>query len=282
MRTMGGRGGILLGKRLGGQALLESLVAVPLVAAVWLGAVLLSRLHDVESRAIALARYTAFAHADSSRAAAGARLDSAATARVWAPSERGLEQNDTWDSARFARAERAAWRTPTGAADLVARADSVAARTANGALGGAPGRATDIAVGATRAVGLLGVGDFDLRNERMLTSDARVEIARAIDLPAPLDELDLVLRDRMVLLADPWSAAGPEHVVRRVEPLLPTSGLGRLMTVLSPLQALVSLIEPEFINLCIGHVDPEVLPPDRLSVRAGAPRSNWRPACRVL
>jgi hypothetical protein len=263
-----------------GQAIVETLAVLPLAVAVYFGVVLLARLHDLEARTITNARYAAFLQADSPPARRGAALDGMAVARTWSPGRTPMRADDAWNDRVFEGGYSANWRAPNEASRLVESADRIAVYTANGSLGGVPGGTLDSALAATRAVGLLGRGRLDLENAHLLTSTATVQLSPIDTLPAPLDGLDLVLSDRLAVLADPWSAAGPRHVVSRVQSLMPTSGIGRLLDLLTPVQLFVSIFEPEFRNLCVGHVDPEELPPDRIGPPTTLPRTSWRPACR--
>jgi hypothetical protein len=263
-----------------GQALVETLVAVPFLLAVWFAVLVVAKVHDLESHAVATTHYAAFLRAASdptqSREAA-----SVAAARVWAGSGQGLLSSDRWDDRRASTNRRVWWRIPASERPLINRAEQVRAQIAESGLAGGPGRTVDLAIAATRAIDWVGAGSFDLRNDQLITSDILVNPARFAGLPRPFSDVNVRLQNRTVLLAGMWSAADPGATARRVSALMPTSGIGRLLDALSPLQAAVALIEPEFANLCIGHVDPEVVPGDRLVVDARAPSGSWRPRCRT-
>lgn len=263
-----------------GQALVETLAALPWVVAMFSAVVLLARLHDLESRTISTARYAAFLRADAPASRSAAVLNDLALARTWAPDVGVAAVGGRWSAQPFAAGFSPNWRAPTTQARLIETAESVTVTVANGSLTGAPGRTLDVALAATRAVGVLAQRRFDLRNENLLSATATTRLNRVDAFAGALSDGALQLTDRVSLLADPWSVSGPRHTESRVQSLMPSSGVGRLLDLVTPLQYLISVFEPEFRNLCVGHVDPEVLPPDRLAGSTSLPRTSWRPACR--
>ncbi len=258
----------------------ECLVAMPLLLGACIGVLLIGRLHDIESQAIATARYDGFRRAEMASAAAGAVDRHRVLARTWTPSAAGLRGDDQLSDRRFRERASPNWRVPLSDAPLIARASDLRLERSATGIGGAPGVALETALGAARAVGALGAGSLDLQNDGLISSLASARVSRAARLPPPLDRLDLELTASTTLLTNAWSASGPRHVVRRVEPLMPSSGLRRIAAALTPVQLAVSLIEPDFRRLCFGHVDVEIVPPDRLAIDPRAPRGAWRPACR--
>lgn len=96
--------------------------------------------------------------------------------------------------------------------------------------------------------------------------EARVDLPTAPGpaAPAPFDGGGLVLRATYVLPVDDWSASGPAQVIERVRPLVPTARLALLRDLARSLAAPLALVEPAFRSFCPGHIDPEIVPEDRL------------------
>ncbi|MDR2216279.1 MAG: hypothetical protein LBE59_10650, partial [Nevskiaceae bacterium] len=77
-----------------------------------------------------------------------------------------------------------------------------------------------------------------------------------------------------------WSADGPEHVAQRAGTLVPTHRLALLGDVIRPLLVPLSLLEPSLREFCLGLLDADGVPEDRLSPdRARAAQPAWN-SCR--
>jgi hypothetical protein len=113
------------------------------------------------------------------------------------------------------------------------------------------------------AGGFLGGGfDLDARGFRAGAVTARIN--GDDHLPPPFHDLQLRFDQRYALLTDAWNAANPAHVARRVGGLVPAHALGSLSTLWQGLLAPVSLLEPSLQQLCLGVIEPDRIPEDRL------------------
>jgi hypothetical protein len=251
---------------------------MPMLLAMLIGVLLLGRLQDLEGQVIATSRYDAFRRAEIS---SGALRDdrSQVLARAWSVPAAPLREDDRLTDAGFRAGASDHWRVPLSRAWLLRDASAVQLERSAAGLGDAPGIATEVAVGVGQTAGVIGAGRFDLRNDGFLSSVATARVGPP-QLPWPLNRLELELRAPSALLANAWSSSGPDHVVRRVEPFMPSSGLAQVARALQPVQLLISVIEPDFRRLCIGHIDVEDVPSDRLLAQANEPAGAWRPACR--
>lgn len=100
---------------------------------------------------------------------------------------------------------------------------------------------------------------------------------------APLPR-ELRLRHDIALLADDGSARDPRHVHARVDALVPSVPLRALALPLANgvVRPVIELLEPSIAELCVGRIDPELLPADRLGAPSPRPRPavpQWRPPC---
>ncbi|MCB1625888.1 MAG: hypothetical protein KDI32_14935 [Pseudomonadales bacterium] len=262
-----------------GQALVETLVALPLLLSVFMCTLYLGRLHDIEARAIATSRYAAFAAAEQLQTQPVIAIDDQAAARVIAPADTPILQNERWDDARWTNYYDSSWTAPTDQRRLIHNRAAVLVHTTNGALDGGVGAAIDAAIVSARTAALLGRGRIDLANDGLISSEVQIAVAPVGSLPRPLDALALRLTSRTSLLANGWGANSTEQAARRIVAMHPTSGVGSLLEYLQPAIWLASVLEPALLHLCVGRVDPDIVPADRLQSARNAESGTWRPRC---
>lgn len=157
----------------------------------------------------------------------------------------------------------------TGLTDATGQAAVVAPEAVRVTGGDAPlsGQAATatrgLLTGLRTAAGFLG-GDFDLDEQGMRTGVVSVDIIGANHLPPPFRDLQLHFDQRYALLADAWNAGGPQHVARRAGGLVPGRALSSMAGLWRGLLAPVSLVEPSLQRLCLGVIEPDRVPDDRL------------------
>lgn len=238
--------------------MVETLVALLVVVPLWIGIFYVSRWHDLQHATIAAARHAAF----EAWVAAGAEDP----AEVEATTRRRIFEDDP---ARF--------RGPAPAVDggdrplwQDMRGDRMVAAPGPAIVVGQAAQPEDVAqaervafdiIGPARA---LGGPRFDLRRDAARGASVTVPIALAADLPAPIGGLRFSLVERRQLLVDPWASAGPVQVERRTASLSTVAALQALTRPLEPLRWALSLVEPSFARLCLGRIDADVVPEDRV------------------
>ena len=111
--------------------------------------------------------------------------------------------------------------------------------------------------------GFLG-GEFDLQQQGFAQAEVSLQGGDLPGLPEPWSSAGLQARERAAVLGDSWAAANPQHVASRTAGLVPTSVLARQSAWLRPLLWPARLIEPALGRLCLGLIEPERLPIDRL------------------
>lgn len=121
-----------------------------------------------------------------------------------------------------------------------------------------------IVFGAIAPAMLVGQGSFDLARDSALSGQIEVRLKASALLPRWLDLPALALREQMTLLLDDWSATGPQQVLARTAALSVAGSLRELTEPLDPVLWAMSIVEPAFSRLCIGRIDPEIVPADRL------------------
>lgn len=131
-------------------------------------------------------------------------------------------------------------------------------------LGGSAGTATEALLRPLQVTGgLLGAG-FDLEPGGYQTGEVQARMRPDPRLPEPFDALDLRLQAAMHVLGNGWSAAGSVHVETRTAALVPTSPLRELSRGWQSLAAPLAIVEPNIDRLCLGLIDAEWVPEDRL------------------
>ncbi len=230
--------------RVQGQALVEFTVAAAVFAVLLLGTVWTFRLHEIQRQAVLSARTAAFT-------------------ATW------MQGRESLDSAqarlRRLHFEQAGWSDPTGNEAMPAEEQAVTLRLAQGMPPGTAPSAVNIAMAPLRAVGgFLGSG-FDLSMERQATATVEVVAEPIARLPEPMASLRLSWSERLSLLGDSWASSGPAEVASRTAGLAPTNLLRTPGIWLKPFLLPLSLIEPAVNRLCLGLIEPDVVPRDRLA-----------------
>lgn len=154
-------------------------------------------------------------------------------------------------------------RDPAGRALLVEE-DGVALSTSHRDTIGVAGAAAGLMLAPLRvANGFLGSG-FDLRDEGLQQGNLQAHVAPLSGMPPPFDSLELDLNAGWALLGDPWHAGGAHHVEQRAGGLVPSARLKSLNAIWGPLAVPLGIVEPSLGQLCLGLVEAERIPEDRL------------------
>jgi hypothetical protein len=131
----------------------------------------------------------------------------------------------------------------------------------------APARARAAAralVEPLRATGGFLGGDFDLSADGLMAGDIALNIQSNPRLLQPFVAMSVELRQPFALMTDAWNAAGVSQVRSRTSGLVPTTALSGLQALWRPLLAPLALIEPSLAQLCLGIIEPDRVPEDRL------------------
>jgi hypothetical protein len=242
-----------------GQCMVEFAIVAGVFVLLLLGTELIAQFHDIQRQAIIAARQVAFS---------GTWLHGRTPSAV-------VEQHG-----RELHFEQAGWMDPTGSEAVPSREDAVAVTIAEGAAPGRAAAAVAVALRPLQAVsGFLG-SELDLSDSGFQRSRVRVTLDPLSHLPAPLDALALDFEEHAAVLGDSWSASGPDHVASRSRGLVPTGLLATSAGWLRPALAPLAFIEPALSRLCLGLLEPEFVPLDRLAGgTAGAPQPG-QAGCR--
>lgn len=251
--------------RQGGQAMVEAAVILGIVVLLFLGIFYLGKFHDVQASTIQAARYAAWervAHSES--AMSDVRVQNQARARLFTwnrdafKSTDGLANGSNWGT------QNRIWFDHAGRQRLVERPDDVTMSTVAGPL---PGRAARTMAQATE--GLAGfldgiTGGESLPKEGMVSSTVAVKLDNLRALPAPLNALNLTLREQSSVVLESWDASGPRQAALRSRTYTLAGPLTEIDGVLDPIKGVLSVIEPAFDDLHFGQVCPDIVPGDRV------------------
>jgi len=226
-----------------GQSMTEFAVGLAVCTLLLLGSITMSGYQEVDRRVVLAARQSAWqdawtAGAVEARAAAGAlHRGFLADASVQDPSARNLLVRSEEDVSLEAASTR-----PDGLAGSVAPVLLAPLRVAGGFLG----------------------SGFDLQEGGLVTGAVGARISPVNTVPSPFNTLDLQLRVPFALLEDAWNAGGVEHVRSRASGLVPTAQLRAINAIWRPLSVPLGLVEPTLDQLCLGLLEPDRIPEDRL------------------
>jgi hypothetical protein len=228
-------------KRQSGQSMTEFAAGSALLVLLLLGALSLGGYQEVDRRIVIAARQSAWQQSWLPAA------DSAALAR---------QLHD-------AHLADAGVRDPAGRTRLVAGED-LALTTSQRSTSGVAGAAADLMLAPLRtASSFLGSG-FDLRDDGLQQGNLRAHIAPLRGMPAPFDTLELDLNASWALLGDAWHAGSTRHVRQRAGGLVPSARLTAVNAIWQPLAVPLGLVEPSLGQLCLGLIEGDRVPEDRL------------------
>ena len=235
-----------------GQAMAEFAVAVGVLATLLLCMPVLGRYHELQAASIQSARRAAF----ESFWRAGARGD------IDVAAIRGALFPDIGDAAQV-------------------NAERVHANLTTAAETGVAGRTTRVLLAPFRLARAIN-GGFDLREPLQYTANFAVELSTPPQLPDPFAKTPIQFNERYVLAGGDWASAGPGQVQSRAGGLVPTSAVAPLRPLLKLTKTLLSVLEPSLRELCLGQVDPERVPDDRLGAGTDPDAdavTRWSPTC---
>lgn len=235
-------------RRQGGQSMAEFAAGAAVLSLLMLGAVAMAGYQEVDRRGLSAARQSAW------QVALRADTD-AATLRS------GLHRDLYSD---------AGMQDPSGTRLLVAE-DALQLQVGRIRSEGFAGLAENAMRAPMLGAGTLLGGDFDVHDHGLRQSIIRSRIAPLARMPAPFDTLELELTSSFALLDDAWHAGGVAHVRERASGLVPMARLRALNAIWQPLSVPLRLIEPSLGELCLGLIEPDRIPEDRLGPGRAAP-----------
>lgn len=224
-----------------GQAMVESLAATLLLAPLLLAVVRLSALQSAEQATVGAARAAALAAHHGLDTPSGP-LSSARVRDLFHPGPEAQPQVATGASRQPPSAELA----------------------------------EDVAMALIVPARVVGVGDLDLARSRAVIAHASVA-APMIGEGFLSDTGRPRVAARLPLMLDDWDADGAAGVWRRTAALSTTGRIAAWRGPLSTLAAPMRLLEPAVERLCLGRIDPDIVPEDRLLGLARPPDLRTQP-----
>jgi hypothetical protein len=130
---------------------------------------------------------------------------------------------------------------------------------------GIAGAATSLLLAPLRVTsGFLGSG-FDINGRSLHAGSIQLHLPPDGRLPSPFRDLDLRLNAPHAMLGDAWNAGEVRHVEQRTAGLVPGSRLAGISAAWRPLLAPLALLEPSLSQLCLGMLEGDRVPENRLS-----------------
>ncbi len=228
-------------RRQSGQSMTEFAAGSALLVLLLMGALSLGGYQEVDRRLVLAARQSAWQQS-------------------WMPAA---------DTAALARELHGSQLADAGVRDpagrtLLVEEENLAVTTFRRDTSGVAGAAAGLMLAPLRiASGFLGSG-FDLRDDGLQQGSLQAHLEPLQGMPAPFDSLQLDLGAGWALLGDPWHAGGPRHVEQRAGGLVPSARLKVLNAIWGPLAVPLGIVEPSLGQLCLGLIEAERVPEDRL------------------
>lgn len=272
--------------RHGGQAMVEMIVMLGIVVMLFLGIFYLGKFHDIQASTVQAARYAAWERTvHSPGAMSDTRVQSQARARLYTWNQDALKSADGLANGSSWTTQSALWRDHSTAsanrqsARLIGRPDDVGVTTSSGPLPGVATQAISSTIG--KMSGLIDrlTGGEPLPVGGMATANVTVKINNIAALPAPLDDLNLTLRESSSIMTEGWDASGPNQAALRARTFTVAGPLANIDGVLAPVEWALSLIEPAFKELHLGQVCPDIVPADRVQGASVLPVYRGGGAC---
>lgn len=129
-----------------------------------------------------------------------------------------------------------------------------------------PNAATDVekvAWGLLLPATLVGVGTFDVPEFLPQAAKAGVSLGSTRQLGVTFD-LPVVVEADLAFVAGHGAARSPDEMRSRTASLSVAGALAEVSEPLQLLATIASLLEPALRRLCVGRIDPEIVPTDRL------------------
>jgi hypothetical protein len=263
-----------------GQAMVEAAVILGIVVMLFLGIWYLGKFHDVQAATIQSARYAAWERTVHSNGnMSNTQLQNQARARLFTwnsdafKSTDGLKNGDAWT------AQNPNWRDHGQNARLIDKPDDVVISTSIGPLAGKAANYISDALGMVSGF-LDGItGGEALPKGGTATGTVSVKLNNIAALPAPLDKLNLTLRESHSLVLDSWDASGPRQAALRSRTYTLAGPITQINGLMDPLKWALSWIEPSFNDLQMGQVCPDIVPADRVQGAGVLPAYRGGGAC---
>lgn len=225
----------------GGQSMTEFAIGAAALSLLLLGSVTLASYQQVQRRTALAAREIAFEQAWAQGGDLNGKLQGAAQRQLHEPGLTGTTAGHPYVDQSGVRVAATQQRAP-----------------------GLAGTAAHVMLGPLKAAGGFLGGEFDLPADRYSTGAVTVQVDPQPDLPQPFRDLSLQFQQPFALQTDAWNAAGVNHVRSRAGGLVPSTALSGLQSMWRPLLTPLALIEPSLGDLCLGMIEPDRIPEDRL------------------
>ena len=242
-----------------GQAMTELAVALPALVALALGWQLLFRLQDIQRQTMAAAREA---------------TQSAAWNAVPVDTEAGRQRSHAL------HLNHAGWTDPTGATPLLEGPAQLEVAAGNERPAGLAGSTQDALLAPLRVVGGFLGAEFDLDERGVQAATVTTRLPTAASGLPPFDTMELQFQETSAWLGDAWNSGGPAHVAQRTRGLVPTGFLASQRQWLQPVLWPATFIEPALGRLCLGLVEPDRVPDDRLEPASAPLAQPGEAGCR--
>ncbi|MBC3878398.1 hypothetical protein H8K38_11290 [Undibacterium sp. FT79W] len=246
--------------------MMEFLVFVGVAISLFLGILYLGKFHDIQAHTIQAARYAAWERTVHDNANfSDTKLEGQIRARIFSWNQNTYKAADMKSNGQSWGRQTAFWTDHVDKQRLIDKPKDVTVATAAAALPGTAAAAIANSIGALdKTVGKLTGGEA-LNQGGLYTSTVNVKLNNIAALPAPLNQLNLTLKETSSLVTDSWDADGSRQTAMRTRAYTPASALQNISSLLSVVDGFLAILEPSFSKFKPGQICPDIVPADRLS-----------------
>jgi hypothetical protein len=250
-----------------GQAMVETVVMSLVAVGLFLGIWYIGKFHDIQATTIQAARYAAWERTARPSSYSDTKLQSQVRARLFSRNTDPFKATDGINNGQGWNTQTVNWMDHADDKRLIKAPDDVTVRTASAGL---PGTKVNGVLDLVSALDVAG-GANKLPKGGMYTGSVDVNIANLAHMPAPLDAMNLTLKENSVVVADNWDAGSPQQVAARTKAFAPGTAFSFLDNgPFSLIKVALGMIEPAFNNFHPGEICPDVVPMDRVTPLNGA------------
>lgn len=266
--------------RQNGQAMVEMAVILGVVVMLLLGIIYLGKFHDIQATTIQAARYAAWERTVHSNAGmSDTQVQSQTRARLFTWNKDALKSTDGLANGAGWSTQTAVWSDHAGSGRLIAQPGDVSVGTVTGPLSGVASNALGEAMSGMSGFLAAITGGEPLPTGGTVTGNISVKLNNIAVLPAPLDALNLTLRESASVMVDSWDASGPRQAALRTRTFTAAGPLAQVDSLLGPIKVGLGLIEPAFNDFHFGQVCPDIVPSDRVESASVLPAYKGGGAC---
>lgn len=252
-------------RRQRGQAIAEIVAIVGVSVMLMLGIWYLGKFHDIQAATINAARYAAWERtAQGTGQLSEADLANQVRARLFTWRTTAFQDADGRTAASRDNNRPANWQEHEDNESLIESSNDIQVSTRSTGLPGTVQAAMTQALSTISGLLSAVTGGERLPAGGMMSATVRVRIDDVDSLPELWNTWNINLTETSAVVVEGWDASGPQQAAERSRSYVLLGALGEAEVILEPLTTIMSLVEPDFRELELGNICPDIVPQDRV------------------